>query len=149
MGRYLEEYGKTLDDFGLPQPSTHSNEVIHEYARWNAQAPNLLATASTSFATLNNEQQQIIHKIVHATAHDCPLRLFIDGKAGRGKTFLVNAVCNWARAQGYIVLPTATSAFAAQLFPGGRTTHSTFKVRSTDYMFLTINNDNIQIGSCQ
>jgi len=125
MGRYLEEYGKTLDDFGLPQPSTHSNEVIHEYARWNAQAPNLLATASTSFATLNNEQQQIIHKIVHATAHDCPLRLFIDGKA------------------------TATSAFAAQLFPGGRTTHSTFKVRSTDYMFLTINNDNIQIGSCQ
>ena len=54
--------------------------------------------------------------------------MFVDGKAGRGKTFLVNTLCAWVRAEGRIALPTATSAFAAQLYPGGRTTHSTFGV---------------------
>ena len=29
---------------------------------------------------------------------------------------------------GQIELPTATTAFAAQLYPGGRTIHSTIKV---------------------
>ena len=54
--------------------------------------------------------------------------MFIDGKAGCGKTFLVNTLCAWVRAVGRIALPTATSAFAAQLYPGGHTTHSTFGV---------------------
>ncbi|KAF8141784.1 hypothetical protein EV363DRAFT_1144330, partial [Boletus edulis] len=53
---------------------------------------------------------------------------FIDGKAGRSKTFLINAVCDKLRSLSRIVLPTTSSAFAAQLYSGGRTTHSMFKV---------------------
>ncbi|TFK58041.1 hypothetical protein BDN72DRAFT_917494, partial [Pluteus cervinus] len=49
--------------------------------------------------------------------------------AGRGKTTLINAVCTWTRIRHEIALATATSAFAAQLYPGGTTTHSMFKVR--------------------
>ena len=71
--------------------------------------------------------------------NDLPLTLFIDGKAGRGKTFLVNTLCDWVRGQGHVVLPTATSAFAAQLYEGGRTTHSIFKV-SFPIMFLSHSN---------
>ena len=55
--------------------------------------------------------------------------IFIDGRAGRGKTFLINALCYYLHSRSLIVLATATSAFAAQLHPGGRTTHSTYKVR--------------------
>jgi chromosomal replication initiation ATPase DnaA len=53
---------------------------------------------------------------------------FIDGKAGCGKTLLVNTICNSLLLLDFIVLPTATSAFAAQLYPGGQITHSTLKV---------------------
>ncbi|KAJ3553472.1 hypothetical protein NM688_g3598 [Phlebia brevispora] len=39
-----------------------------------------------------------------------------------------SAHCDFLRAKAIIVLATATSAFAAQLYPGGRTAHSTFKI---------------------
>ena len=54
--------------------------------------------------------------------------LFIDGHAGQGETFLINAICYYLCSQSLIVLTTTTSAFAAQLYPEGRTTHSTYKV---------------------
>ncbi|KZT08457.1 uncharacterized protein LAESUDRAFT_649310 [Laetiporus sulphureus 93-53] len=79
-------------------------------------------------AKLNEEQYKAYHEILGAVEHNRPLCAYIDGRAGRGKTFLVNTICNKLRSEGHIVLPTATSAFAAQLYPGGRTTHSTFKV---------------------
>ncbi|KAJ6538259.1 hypothetical protein DFH09DRAFT_895923, partial [Mycena vulgaris] len=57
------------------------------------------------------------------------LCVFIDGKAGRGKTTLVNALCDnlKLRSIGRIVIPTGTAAFAAQLYPSGRTPQSAFK----------------------
>jgi predicted ATPase len=64
--------------------------------------------------------------------NNTPLCLFVDGKAGRGKTMLVNTLCDKIRSLGKIVIPTATAAFAAQLYPGGRTTHSAFKVSILD-----------------
>ncbi|KAI0779786.1 PIF1-like helicase-domain-containing protein, partial [Fomes fomentarius] len=78
---------------------------------------------------LNAEQYGIYTEIMDAVTNRKPLCAFVDGKAGRGKTFLVNTICNKLRSEGHIVLPTATSAFAAQLYPGGKTTHSVFKVR--------------------
>jgi ABC-type transport system involved in cytochrome c biogenesis ATPase subunit len=76
----------------------------------------------------NPEQRAIFLQVQHAISAGEPLFMFIDGKAGRGKTFLVNILCAWVRSTGRIALPTATSVFAAQLYPGGQTTHSTFGV---------------------
>ena len=63
------------------------------------------------------------------------LLLFIDGKAGVGKTFLINAMCDKLRSINTITLPTATSTYAAQLYCGGRTTHSTFKMSTRSILF--------------
>jgi Cdc6-like AAA superfamily ATPase len=76
------------------------------------------------------QQLTIYDQILSAVLENRPLYAFVDGKAGRGKTTLVNTLCNKLRSLGRIVIPTATAAFAAQLYPGGRTTHSAFKVRS-------------------
>ncbi|KAJ7843149.1 DNA helicase Pif1 like protein, partial [Mycena leptocephala] len=73
------------------------------------------------------EQLAIYSEILAAVLDNRPLCAFVDGKAGRGKTTLVNTLCDKLRATGRIVIPTATAAFAAQLYPGGRTTHSAFK----------------------
>ncbi|KIO15898.1 hypothetical protein M407DRAFT_34485 [Tulasnella calospora MUT 4182] len=34
LSRYLEEHGKTLRQYGLPQPVQHASEVAHEIRRW-------------------------------------------------------------------------------------------------------------------
>jgi hypothetical protein len=124
----LQEYGKTPQDYGLPQPEVLGNEVIAEIQRWSPQVPQLLSAAILAIEIFNPEQLFIFNVVWTAILQNKPLCLFIDGKAGRGKTFLVNALCSQARGHEKIVLATATSAFAAQLYPGGRTTHSTFKV---------------------
>ena len=49
---------------------------------------------------------------------------FVDGPGGTGKTFLYRALL----AQKNIAVATATSGVAASIMPGGRTTHSRFKI---------------------
>jgi hypothetical protein len=126
----LEEYGKQLSDFGLPEATIHTREVMHEILRWAPDVANFAARAEDTIKIFNADQQLIYDTILAAVLENWPLCASIDGKAGRGKTTLVNALCDKLRSIGRIVIPTATAAFAAQLYPGGRTTHSAFKVRS-------------------
>ena len=136
----LREYGKEPQDYGLPQPDYVGNEVIAEIQRWSSQIPQLLSAAEQALMLFNVEQLRIFEIVWNAVQQDQPLCIFIDGKAGRGKTYLVNSLCSQIRGHGKIVLATATSAFAAQLYPGGRTTHSTFKVCLWCLIAMTTNN---------
>ena len=129
LGSFLQGYGKHLGDYGLPQPPSHDNEVEWELHRWSQQSQALQQQVNAGLLVFNSEQCKIFLQVQHAISNNEPLLVFVDGKAGRGKTFLVNVLCAWVRSVGRIALPTATSAFAAQLYPGGRTTHSTFGVR--------------------
>lgn len=129
LGSLLQGHGKHLSDYGLPQPLAHDNEVEWELHRWLLQVGMLEQQVDVGLSVFNSEQRGIFSQVQHAIANNKPLLIFVDGKAGRGKTFLVNTLCAWVRSVGKIALPTATSAFAAQLYPGGRTTHSTFGVR--------------------
>jgi len=129
LGSFLQGHGKHLTDYGLPQPLTRDNEVEWELRRWLSWAGMLRQQVDIGLLVFNSEQRHIFLRVQHAISNNEPLLLFVDGKAGCGKTFLVNTLCAWVRSIGRITLPTATSAFAAQLYPGGRTAHSTFGVR--------------------
>lgn len=102
----LEEYGKTLGSYGLPNPEHHMRELIHEMQRWGRNQEELGERADAAVVRFNQGQRAIYDRVMAAVANDCADYLFVDGKAGTGKT------------------TTATSAFAAQLYPGGRTTHA-------------------------
>jgi ATP-dependent DNA helicase PIF1 len=52
----------------------------------------------------------------------------MDGPGGTGKTFLYKALLARVRSEGLIAIATATSGIAASILPGGRTTHSRFKI---------------------
>ena len=137
----LEEYGFSLDDYGLPHPNNYNDEVEHELLRWNSSVDHLRRISQLAYRKLNNSQRQLYDRIIYAIDDNQGLCQFIDGKAGRGKTILVNALCDRLRAQHQIVLATATSAFAAQQYAGGRTTHSTFKVSLVyDLPYKTLKN---------
>src|ERR1700730_8146953 len=130
LATLLDEYGQTLSDYGLPQPTRQVSEVEHELLTWSSPSAEL----ASATASLNHEQRHINEVVTSAIMEKRPLLAFIDGKAGRGKTFLVNVLCQSVRASGGIAMATATSAFAAQLYPGGRTTHSALKVSFTSHL---------------
>ena len=154
LNHLLEEYGANLDTYGLPQPQFHSSEVTHELEQWEAHREELATQAAQMIAAFNPQQRHIFDVILEAVHSHTPHVAFINGPAGRGKMFLVNALCAQLRAEGRIVLPTATSSYAAQLYPGGCTTHSTFKVRNAPLHYhllfhLTDLRSHPAIDSCQ
>jgi len=128
LSSLLEEHGLRLSDYGIDDPLGFSNEVIHELERWGGIVEALRYHAVLSYASFTAEQKAIFDEFTDAINHEKPLCIFLDGKAGRGKTYLIDAILSYTRGNGKIALATATSAFAALLYPGGRTAHSTFKV---------------------
>ncbi|KAF5335688.1 hypothetical protein D9611_009568 [Ephemerocybe angulata] len=128
IGLYLSEYGKSLEDYGLPQPTCRMAELTHEMQRWAGREEELALYADHLTSMFNAEQRALYDSVLDAALNKRPLRVFVDGAAGTGKTTVIKALCSKLRSVKRIVLATATSASAAQLYDGGRTTHSTFKV---------------------
>lgn len=64
---------------------------------------------------------------------DTPIPLHIDGRAGRGKTYLLYPVIGALRKLDEIVLISASSAFAAKNYPGGRTAHYLYGIPVDEY----------------
>ena len=60
-----------------------------------------------------------------------PLVMYVDGRSGRGKTLLMKVITAAVRAQGEIVLCSATTGLAALNHEGGTTTHPTYKIPVT------------------
>jgi ATP-dependent DNA helicase PIF1 len=56
---------------------------------------------------------------------------FVDGPGGTGKTFLYRALLAKLRSQDKLVVATTTSEVTTAIMPGGRTTHSRFKIPLT------------------
>lgn len=148
LGDMLSQHGKTLSNYNLPEPSTHAREVEHELARWNANLDSLSARADAAIAQLNDEKRLIYDDVMNCLAEDRSLHIFVDGKAGTGKTHLLNVICDKVRSLGRIVLPTAAAAFAAQHYPGGRTTHSAFKVCSSGLPMSSLPLNNLCSDTC-
>ena len=65
---------------------------------------------------------------MEALQEDFPNPIHVDGRAGRGKTFVLYPVIGVLRKAGEIILISASSAFAAKNYPGGRTTHSLYGI---------------------
>lgn len=132
IGEALGEHGRSLQDFGLPQSTLPSVEVLHEQRKWSLHVTQHDIDARSAYTLMTQEQKEVFNAVVDAALTNTPSQIFVDGKAGTGKTFLVNAICSKLRSLRHIVLPMATAASAALLYPGGRTTHSTFKVPVND-----------------
>ena len=146
IASYLIARGSQLSDFGLPQLEQRPREVEIEISYFTPRQNYLRSLASDAVENLNHEQLEIYHHIItlcRRFLRDNNLLnpIFIDGKAGRGKTYLVNAICNTLRSEGKIVVVVGTTALSALLYERGRTAHSTFgipvvPVSSNYYYFL-------------
>ena len=144
---FLNEYGKSLAEFGLPQPvldwrqnvnQAGGNVGIGEKLEYYRVQEQMLFDSMRE--KLNEEQVVCFNAIVAAVEHyeqepeqqELSGAFFLHGPAGTGKTFLYNCLCSYFRAQGKIVLCVASSGIAVQLLPDGRTAHSRFKIPLTN-----------------
>ena len=136
--QHLNEYGKSLAEFGLPHPALNwgnmqgpavVNILVREEMGYEMEQERELAGIMTE--QLNEEQVASFDEIVAAVEsyeqdpHQEGSRtaFFLHGPAGTGKSFLYNCLCSHLRPKGTIVLCVASSGIAAQLLPGGRTAH--------------------------
>ena len=86
----------------------------------------LLLDSQQAYELLNCEQSLIYNHLLDSlTTGGC---YFVDGKAGQGKTFLVNTICNQIRGQGQIACITGSTALSVTLYERGRTAHSMFGI---------------------
>ncbi|KAJ9541417.1 hypothetical protein OSB04_027923 [Centaurea solstitialis] len=95
---FLQSMGKNLNDFDLPS-----------------------LNAATTLESRGFREVQEEHSIIVEDEH-------LHGPGGTGKTFLYKALLANVRSRGLIALATASSGVAANNMPGGRTTHSRFKI---------------------
>lgn len=126
IARYLSSQGSTLSQCGLPEPQRHESEVDLEQSFFRDRLPILRRRSEAAYARMNADQQGIFDNILgHRGSGGC---FFIDGRAGRGKTFLICAICDHLRASGNIACVTGTTALSVIHYDRGRTAHSAFGI---------------------
>jgi hypothetical protein len=132
IGEALLGMGRTLSEFRLPRPRhdwsrDHSNPLIRRELDYDRVTE--CNAAEEGYGHLNEDQKRNFDIITAAIENDPhSAHFFLQGHAGTGKTFLYKTICHHFRAQGKIVLCVASSGIAAQLLPGGMTSHSRFKI---------------------
>ncbi|KAF8256540.1 PIF1-like helicase-domain-containing protein, partial [Lactarius quietus] len=122
---------RSLNDVGLPFPTNDwdtllGNQYILEHCSYDSNKE--LHLLLGSLLKLNEEQQFAFNSILDSVLHQRHEVYFLKGTAGAGKTFLYNALCHALHSRQLITLCVASSGIAAQLLPGGRTAHSSFKI---------------------
>jgi hypothetical protein len=139
----LNEYGKSLDDFGLPMPPENLMEILMNrmvMEEKNYNQAELEKEKDMLIPKLNSEQKKIFDIIIQATATSTQELLFVYGHGGTGKTFLWKTIITTLRSEAKIVLAVASSGIASLLLPSGRTAYSRFKLplELTDESVCTI-----------
>ncbi len=127
----LAKFSKTLEDFGLPDPSIAFDrletncllEVEHDY---NVEV--LQAEVAMAIESLNDGQRAAYNGVIDVYAAHHAKVIFIDGPGGTGKTYTENLILNIVRSCGDIALVVASSGITALLLSGGRTAHSYLKI---------------------
>lgn len=131
LSRHLVLNGGQLKDFGLPEPEERMNELYLEDNAFSHRRDELVELSIAMQLHLLPAQLYVFQTILQAIqknnqpTNQC---FFLDGKAGRGKTYTVNAIVNYIRGQGNIVVIAGSTALSVTLYERGKTAHSTFGI---------------------
>jgi hypothetical protein len=127
---YLSSQGSSLAQFKLPLPSYWMSEVDYEVAAFYGKAVEMQEFVRQTQSQFNDEQAQAYAKLEAVVQGGNGLQNlhFLDGKAGRGKTFLMNCLVTQFRAEGDLVLVVGTTGLSIVHYERGRTAHSAFGI---------------------
>jgi PIF1-like helicase/Helitron helicase-like domain at N-terminus len=134
---YLIAQGASLSKFDLPEPRENTTESDKERDYFNARKSYLTTKLALCEQQFNEEQLGIYNELAEdaADVSDVDHAFFLDGKAGRGKTFLMDAIVSKLRLSNFIVLVVGSTALSVTSYDRGRTAHSTFSIPVKDGNF--------------
>jgi hypothetical protein len=126
--------GTSLEKHKLPMPdgrllSEIKTKLLRE--ELNYDIADLICQHSSAFPQLNQCQLNVYDCVIKSVLEKRKELIFVHGYGGTGKTFLWHTIINRLRSDGLIVLAVASSGIASLLLPGGRATHSRFKIPVT------------------
>ena len=122
----IEAIAKRNSDFGLPNAISTTTEVLRYFQQFNRERRKIEYEATAN--RLNTEQKEFLSRMEILLRNETGGLIFLNGPAGRGKTFVSVALVNFVRMHGGIALCCASSGIAATHYPGGRTAHNLFKI---------------------
>ncbi|KAG7956985.1 hypothetical protein I3843_11G152200 [Carya illinoinensis] len=125
----LESMGRDINSFQLLDRNIHFDEDEFLSKEIDDELAVLIPEEDILASTLLNREQQIVYNLVSENVFSNQnAAFFIDGPDGTGKTFLYKALLATIRSRHLIALATASFGVVALILPGGRTTHSRFKI---------------------
>ncbi|CAG8448198.1 15067_t:CDS:2, partial [Cetraspora pellucida] len=119
----LGEHGQCMHNFGLPEPHSWTQEVTTElqcysdYIKYEQLAEkfhSMMTSEQTIF--YENVVKYILEKKNSTMQSINEFPIFLNGKAGQGKTFLINAICYKIQVARKIILICETTALSALLY---------------------------------
>jgi hypothetical protein len=132
---YLSSQGSSLASFNLPMPTLRPSELDDELAAFCSSAVEMQEFVHKTRSQFNAEQVQVYAKLEAVVVQgrggmgaSAAQLHFLDGKAGRGKTFLMHCLVTQFRAEGDAVLVVGTTGLSIVHYDRGRTAHSAFGI---------------------
>ncbi|XP_076929192.1 uncharacterized protein LOC143593449 [Bidens hawaiensis] len=132
IGKILFDYNKCLSDFSNLPKIDHRfinrrlNRLIADECTYNMEEERTIF--DNLHHGLNPQQMEVFDYVLHSVDSGTGGVVFVFGSGGTGKTYLWKTLISCIRARGQIVLSVVSSGIASLLLPGGRTTHSLFKI---------------------
>ena len=130
LKQQLGRSGCTLKEFKLPEPDNTKEDpiasLIVQETSYNKE--NLLKKANEAVRLMNNDQLDVFNDVIASITSGKGKIFCLNAAGGTGKTFVLNALLDAVRGDGFVALATASSGVAAQLMQNGTTVHSRFKV---------------------
>ena len=125
----LESMGKNIQQCGITICGNYYDNY-NDNCKEIEDEQNIIPAAYdlTSISLLNKEQNDIYQQVLQSVLSNKPKCFFVDGPGGTGKTFIYHALLVTLRSQKIIALATASSGVTASNLPGGRTSHTRFKI---------------------
>lgn len=140
ISKILQEHSHRLTDYGLPDPDTLSNVVEDEFAYFAASRQENLEASQAKRLLMTVEQAEVFDRLMSELDHPSDNRLyFLDGRAGRGKSFVCKALCQAARGSNRLVCIAGSTALSIREYPRGRTMHSLFKLSIESVSNISLN----------
>ncbi|KAE8230528.1 hypothetical protein CF326_g4466 [Tilletia indica] len=131
MGKYAIDYGLEVEVLRSPEA-----DVDRDFFR--GQTQQLRQDAARSRLRFTAGQRDLYNELMAAVLrpNDAKLHL-IQGRAGRGKTFVIQAVINQLRATGHVLAVSGATGLSASAFVRGSTVHKMFSIPVVDDMDST------------
>ncbi|KAE8233648.1 hypothetical protein CF326_g1310 [Tilletia indica] len=138
VGRIFASMGKMASEYGLEVVIVQGAEATVDRNFFANRAEDLRQSAARARLRFTDTQRRLYEELMGAVISPNENKLhLIQGRAGRGKTFVVQAVIDQLRASERVLAVTGATGLAASAFARGATVHKMFYIPVVDDLDAT------------